>query len=233
MSRLRRRNLKRGIYHIYNRSAYKMWIFQTDEMKDFFLYLMKKFARKYELNIYHYCVMSNHFHLAIEGDMADISSYIATLGSRYSLYYKRTTDIGGGTIWDGRFRSILVQKEGYLSRLGRYIELNPVRAGVVSAEDIYRYRWSSARHYLYGEADELVIPIEHPFFKNIESYSYHEKKRYADYLRIPHEEDLTLFRSEAEQIGDEGFLACVVRMVGGRRQLGKGQPKMERKNKQS
>lgn len=225
MGRLKRKNLKRGIFHIYNRSAYHMWILQSDEMKDFFLYLMRKFARKYELNFYHYCIMSNHFHFAVEGDIAAISSFMATLCSRYSLFYKRTSQCGGGTIWDGRFRSILVQKQGYLSRLGRYIELNPVRAGMLAAENISHYRWSSAHYYLQGESDELVVPMDHPFCANIESYSHHQKRLYADYLRVPYLEDIELFRSDAEQIGDEGFLASVISFVGGRKQLSRGHPK--------
>ncbi len=225
MSRIRRNRLKRGIYHVYNQSAYKMWVFQTDEMKDFFLYLMRKFADKYALNFYHYCIMSNHFHFALEGEIADISSFMNSLCSRYSLFYKRTTGIGGGTIWNGRFKSVLVQKQGYLRRLGRYIELNPVRAEMISPENLTSYRWSSAQAYLYGVTDSLIIPSAHPFYADLDSYSAHQCKDYAAYLRLPYFEDVTLFDSDAEQIGDDAFLAGCTQSIGGRMQLSRGHPK--------
>ncbi|MFI3243980.1 MAG: transposase [Akkermansia sp.] len=226
MSRIRRKRLKRGIYHVYNHSAYKMWVFQTDEMKDFFLYLMRKFADKYELNFYHYCIMSNHFHFAIEGEIADISSFMNSLCSRYSLYYKRTTGMGGGTIWDGRYKSILVQKQGYLRRLGRYIELNPVRADMLAAKALPLYRWSSAHHYLHGTTDSLIFPANHPFYADLGSYSINQCKSYAEYLRLPHNEDITLFGSNTEPIiGDEAFLASCTQEISGRKRISRGRPK--------
>ena len=77
MGRLARRNLGNGVYHVYNRCANNMWILDTDEDKNKFLNLLVKYKEKYHFSIYHYCIMSNHFHLAIEGDIKDISSFIS------------------------------------------------------------------------------------------------------------------------------------------------------------
>ena len=69
MGRLPRRNFGAGVYHIYNRCANNLWILDSPECKDKFLELLERLSGKYELNIYHYCVMSNHFHIAAEGSI--------------------------------------------------------------------------------------------------------------------------------------------------------------------
>ena len=89
MGRLPRRNLGAGVYHIYNRCANNLWILDSPECKDKFLELLERLSGKYELNIYHYCVMSNHFHIAAEGNMKNISSFVSGLSCQYSKFYHR------------------------------------------------------------------------------------------------------------------------------------------------
>ncbi len=214
MGRLPRRKLGRGVYHVYNRSAHDMWILDTDEHKARFMHLLKRYAQKYSVNIYHYCIMSNHFHLAIEGDITEISAFISGLCSRYSLFYHKHMQRGHGSIWQGRYKSILVQKENYLSRLGRYIELNPVRAEMISRNELHHYKWSSAYYYLNGKCDKLIKPLKHPYFVNCESFSESCKKRYAAYLNVQDEDDLSLFRAQAEAIGDNDFLSSTASVFG-------------------
>lgn len=228
MGRLKRRDLKRGIYHVYNKSANNAWILNEDEMKERFLNLLKHFAVKFPVNIYHYCIMSNHFHLAIEGDIETISKFVSALSSQYSRFYRSVTETGSGPIWQGRYHSVFVQKEGYLSRLGRYIELNPVRAKIIEPSMLSSYRWCSAKNYLQGIHDTLVKPVDHPFNQTVEVYSEAHMKRYSEYLHIPfkeYEEDTMLFRSNVTQIGDENFLRRLVAGICGRSQLRKGRPK--------
>ena len=73
MGRLPRRNLGAGVYHIYNRCANNLWLLDSQECKNKFLELLERLSGKYELNIYHYCVMSNHFHIAAEGNAEYLS----------------------------------------------------------------------------------------------------------------------------------------------------------------
>ena len=183
--------------------------------------LIGRLRQKYSLNIYHYCVMSNHFHLAIEGDIKNISSLISGVCSRYSRHWHGAARNGYGPVWQGRYKSVIVQKANYLSRLGRYIELNPVRAGIVTGEQITEYRWSSAFCYLTGTADALVDPVRHPLFAEAGVYGEQERKLYADYLQVPYQEDIVLFRSKASRIGDENFLSKLV-SIGGRIKLRPG-----------
>lgn len=229
MGRLPRRRLRRGIYHVYNRSANKKWILEEDELKQRFLNLLIHFAELYTVNIYHYCIMNNHFHLAIEGDISEISKFVSSLCSRYSRYYHEQTDSGGGPIWQGRYKSILVQKEGYLSRLGRYIELNPVRAKMIDPIALANYPWCSARNYIKGISDGIIRPLDHPFNRQQDEYSIESQKVYAEYLRIPYDDDLILFRSDKKQIGDEGFLSSVIHTIGDRVKLSIGRPRTRKK----
>ena len=81
------------------------------------------------------------------------------------LLYKLFSSVfpyGFGPVWQGRFKSVIVQKSVYLSRLGRYIELNPVRAGIVDPANIVDYLWSSARFYLTDEKSPVIAPEKHP-----------------------------------------------------------------------
>jgi len=81
MGRINRCRQRSGIYHIYNRSANQIWILDTDDLKLQFLTLTERFKAKYHLKITHYCIMSNHFHFAIEGDMSNSLRAIFTSSS--------------------------------------------------------------------------------------------------------------------------------------------------------
>jgi len=101
--------------------------------------------------------------------------------------------------------------------------MNPVRAGIVPEAKIAEYRWSSAHCYLTGTADALVEPARHPLFADAGSYGAQERKLYADYLQVPYQEDIVLFRSKASRIGDVNFLGKLL-SIGGRIRLRPGRP---------
>lgn len=110
--------------------------------------------------VHAYVLMSNHVHLLITPATAGaVSRFMQALGRRYVRYvndrHERT-----GTLWEGRFKSCLVDNERYLLRCYRYIELNPVRAAIVA--DPADYRWSSHRCNALGKPDALVTP--HPTY---------------------------------------------------------------------
>ena len=205
MGRLPRRNLGAGVYHIYNHCANNLWILDSPEYKYKFLELLERLSGKYELNIYHYCVMSNHFHIAAEGSIKNISSFVSGLSSQYSKFYHQTGQNGSGPVWQGRFKSVLVQKSIYLSRLGRYIELNPVRAGIVDSANIANYPWSSARFYLTDKKSPVILPENHPLWQPPVDEKF--RQNYAEYLSLPYDEDLQKFRSSASVVGDEDFFS--------------------------
>ncbi len=111
-----------------------------------------KAKERYQFYLYAYCLMANHFHLLLETRLPNISKIMHYIKGSYTTYYnirhQRT-----GHLFQGRFKSIIVDKDSYLLELSRYIHLNPVRGGVVKEPDAYI--WSSYRGYV-GKKDEYI-----------------------------------------------------------------------------
>lgn len=225
MARISRSRMSAGVYHVFNRGLNSGWILNAAEERDSFFELLCRKAQAHRVNIYHYCVMSNHFHLAIEVlDTGTLSSFVSGLCSQYSKSWHRRHRNGNGTIWQGRFKSIIVQKELYLNQLGRYIEQNPVRANIVkSAEE---YQWSSARAYTEEHADPLVDPRQHPYRENWGTNESECRINYREYLRITSQEEREIFSSANECfcLGDETFQAKLMQ-TSGRMAIRPGRPK--------
>jgi hypothetical protein len=97
--------------------------------------------------------MPNHFHLLIERKHYPLASVMKSLLSMYAVYYNKKYE-KAGPVFQGRYTSILCQKEDYLLKLIRYINQNPVRAGFVDSPD--RWKWSSYRHVLKPETSKIV-----------------------------------------------------------------------------
>ncbi|EWY38519.1 transposase IS200 [Skermanella stibiiresistens SB22] len=103
-----------------------------------------------------YCLMTNHVHLLLTPTDADAPSRVMKrLGQRYVQYVNRSHQ-RSGTLWEGRFRSCPVDEDSYLLACYRYVELNPVRAGMVA--DPADHRWSSHRANAFGETSALITP---------------------------------------------------------------------------
>ena len=118
-------------YHVVQRGNNREVCFLEPDNYQFYLELWQALSKRYGVAVHAYCLMTNHIHfLATPMDEMALSNAMKVVGSRYAQYvnkaYKRT-----GTMWEGRHRSSLVQSEKYLLTCSRYIELNPVRAGMV------------------------------------------------------------------------------------------------------
>ena len=223
MGRIPRWRQRDGIYHVYNRSLGKMPILRDPEAKDRFVDILRRKLEKSQLNVYHYCIMNTHFHLAVEVlDMKDLSTFISGLSSSYCKYFRQSGNLGNGPLWQGRYRSILVQKEKYLLNLARYIEQNPVRAGAVATPE--EWRWSSAHAYFSGESDGIVNPTEHPLLSEKFSSAAEREMYFKNFWDILPEEDMKLFHSSINAIGDDDFLAKV-RNTADRTVLPAGRPR--------
>ncbi len=131
-----------ALYHITSRGNAKQDIFVNDEDRIEFLEILRKARNRYNAIIYAYCLMDNHYHLLVETPDANISQLMRQLNGvytqRYNFTHRKT-----GHLFQGRFKSILVQQDLYLLELCRYIVLNPVRAGMVKAAK--DWPWSSYR----------------------------------------------------------------------------------------
>ncbi len=177
-----------------------------------------------------YVLMTNHVHLLVTPERAAaIPRLIIAVGRRYVQYinatYRRT-----GTLWDGRYKSSLVQEETYLLLCQRYIEMNPVRAGMVA--DPGEYPWSSYRHHALGQADRIVSP--HPLCLALGTTAADRQKSYRELflgaLADAPIDELRMALNQNQPIGNARFYAQVQAATGQRRELKKRgrPPKKER-----
>jgi len=142
--------------HIIQRGNNRQVIFQTDDDYLFYLEKLLAAANKHQCDIHAYVLMTNHVHLLVTPHTKEgISKMMQMLGRYYVQYfnrhYKRT-----GTLWEGRYKASLIDTENYLFTCMQYIELNPVRAGIVKQPS--DYRWTSYHYNALGQQDELVTP---------------------------------------------------------------------------
>jgi len=124
--------------------------------------------------LYHYSLMPNHVHLVLETIPETIlAKFMKQINLSYMYHYKRKYSYVGH-LWQGRFKSLLINRDEYLIVCGKYVEINPVRANIV--KDPKDYKWSSYNHYAYGEKNPLVD--NDPLY---ESLGKNELERQASY----------------------------------------------------
>ncbi|MFH1790507.1 MAG: transposase [Candidatus Omnitrophota bacterium] len=147
-------------YHVISRGLEKKRVYREDPDYEKFIKLLKSCKEKFDLKIYTWCLMPTHPHLVTSCNM--LSEAMHFLNFSYAQYfnykYKRV-----GYLWQGRFKSYIVEKDKYLLNLLSYVEYNPVRAKIVDTPE--EYRWSSYRARVLGY-DEfgLLDPVN--FFCN-------------------------------------------------------------------
>lgn len=142
--------------HAVQRGNNRAACFREDADRSFFVHQLGRLLVEESCSLHAYCLMTNHIHLLLTPERTDscgrLFKRLGVLHTQYTNHrYRRT-----GTLWEGRFRSCLVQSEHYLIACQRYIELNPVRAGIVSHPNAYT--WSSYRANAEGVHDFLVTP---------------------------------------------------------------------------
>lgn len=150
------------IYHVINRSNNKQKVFHKDQDFKVFIKLMEKAKEHYPINIFAYCLMPNHFHFvlipSLPNHLGKWMHWLMTTHARRYHYYYNTS----GHIWQGRFKSFIIQNDEHLLTVLRYVERNPVRARhVFSARD---WLWSSHRERIGIELEKIIdnIPIKLP-----------------------------------------------------------------------
>lgn len=142
--------------HIIKRGNNRQACFYADEDYQFFLHHLGELAMRFKCEVHAYVLMTNHFHLLITPYMGRGASLLMKLlGQRYVQYVNKTYR-RCGTLWDGRFRSSLVQSTRYVLACYRYIEMNPVRASM--ARHPGEYPWSSHAANAEGKQVKWLVP---------------------------------------------------------------------------
>jgi len=142
-----------AIYHVISRGIRKDNIYYENKDKDKFLYKLKETKEKYNLKIFSYCLMVNHYHLLIRTPKSNLTKAMHYLNASYTNWFKSKHEIVG-PIFQGRYKSILVEDESYLLTLSSYIHLNPLRAGMV--EYLKDYKYNSYNEYINKTENNLV-----------------------------------------------------------------------------
>jgi len=150
--------------HVVSRGNNRAAIFHEKEDREFYRAYLRHAARRHGVAVHAYVLMTNHVHLlATPATTASMPKVMHAANLVYARYfndkYKRT-----GTIWEGRYKAAIIDSDSYLLTCMRYIELNPVRAGIV--EDPARYPWSSFAANALGALDPLVTP--HPLYQRLD-----------------------------------------------------------------
>lgn len=140
MARPLRIELHGGLYHITSRGDRREDIFIDDADRRQWLTLLGEVCARYNWFCHAYCLMDNHFHIVVETVDSNLSAGMRQLNGVYTQWHNRTHD-RVGHVFQGRFKAVMVQREGYLLELARYVVLNPVRAGMCNQPD--DWPWSS------------------------------------------------------------------------------------------
>ena len=207
MARLPRLTLPGYPHHIIQRGNNRQAIFTTTADYQALLGLIEVQAKKFEVDVHAYVLMSNHFHLlATPQTDTGLPQMMQAVGRSYVRYFN---DLQGrtGTLWEGRYRSTLIQTDRYLLACMAYIDLNPVRAGLVT--EAVDYPWSSHGLYVGVRQDKLISP--HSLYWGLANTPFGREAAYADLVRagISADQQAALTRSTLAgwALGEDDFVA--------------------------
>ncbi|MBC7548014.1 MAG: transposase [Polaromonas sp.] len=181
MARLPRLTLPNYPHHVIQRGNNQQSVFTQTEHFQRFLALLEEQSRKYQVAVHAYVLMNNHFHLLATplSDNQGLSRMMQAVGRSYVRYFNDIT-MRSGTLWEGRYRSTVIQAEAYLLPCQVYIDQNPVRAGLTS--DAANYLWSSHAYYLGLRPDKLITP--HSLVWTLGNTPFEREVAYAELVRL-------------------------------------------------
>jgi REP-associated tyrosine transposase len=220
--------------HAVQRGNNRSPCFVADEDRSFYLFHLGRGLTRFGCELHAYCLMTNHVHLLVTPRDADSCALLMKhLGQLHSQYfnklYSRT-----GSLWEGRFRSCLVQSERYLLTCYRYIELNPVRAGLVAHPR--GYRWSSYGENAAGSPAGLIKP--HAEYLRLGPNAEERRQAYVglfgSYADAQLVEELRSATNGGYAFGDAQFRIAMARALGRRVERGRpGRPSRGTENGES
>lgn len=189
MARLPRLILPGQPHHVVLRGNNRQAIFFSDVDRQHWLDILAEAAALYRVAIHAFVLMDNHVHLLLSPENAEgLSRMMQAVGRRYVGWFNARHQ-RSGTLWEGRFRAGLIEGERHLLACMRYIELNPVRAGLCT--EAAQWPWSSAAHHLGLTRQSLIT--EHPLYWSLGNTPFEREHAYREFLQqgvAPAEVDL-------------------------------------------
>lgn len=207
MARLPRLTVTGYPHHVILRGNNRQDIFIDARDRERMLALLQDRADKAGVEVHAYVLMSNHLHLLLTPRQdGALPQLMQAVGRAYVLYFNKRHG-RTGTLWEGRYRSTLIESERYLLACMVYIDLNPVRAGMVA--DAADHPWSSHAHYLGRRIDRLVTP--HPLYWELGNTPFAREAAYAELARAGLKRDqqtaLTESALKGWALGSPGFVS--------------------------
>ncbi len=180
MARLARLTLPNHLHHVLHRAHNRQNVFTTTTDFECFLQLLTHHAGQFEVAVHAYALMSDQVHLMAtpQQDNNGVPRMMQAVGRSYGRYFNDLNS-RSGTLWDGRYRSTLIQAERWGLACMVYGDLNPVRAGLVA--DAASYPWSSHAHYVGRRVDPLITP--HAVAWALANTPFSREAAYAELVR--------------------------------------------------
>jgi len=191
--------------HVIQRGNNRSACFHADGDRSFYLFHLGRALDRFDCALHAYCLMPNHLHLLLTPATAEGCALLMKQTSQLQAQYMNRTYQRTGALWEGRYRSSVVQSEQYLLTCYRYIELNPVRAGLVQRP--HEYLWSSYRANAMSAASALVTP--HGEYVRLGATEAERKHAYAELVASGIEDtalsDIRLSVNSGQALGDRAF----------------------------
>lgn len=223
MARLPRLYFPGCAQHVIQRGNNRNACFYREADYKAYLAFLKAAATRYAVDIHAYVLMTNHVHLLVTpSDKEGVSRMMQAQGRKYVQYFNFTHE-RTGTLWEGRYRSTLVDADDYLLSVYRYIELNPVRAGMTPHPS--EYPWSSYRSNAMGKPIQLLTP--HPLYMRLGKTDEERRVAYRSlFLGAVPEQEVATIREATNKgwvLGNDRFTAQIEAATGRRTMpLGRG-----------
>lgn len=143
-----------AVYHVTNRGNERKPIFKEDQDRVQFLEILAQSLETYDVRLHSFVLMTNHFHLLVETSLGNLGEFMRHFNITYTSYFNRRHK-RAGHLYQGRYKSLLIEKDTYLSAVSRYIHLNPVKVGIIRKKPVkeqlkylWQYKWSSLPGFL-------------------------------------------------------------------------------------
>lgn len=216
--------------HVVQRGNNQADCFFGPEDREFYLFHLSRFLPRAQCRLHAYCLMTNHVHLLLAAEQAHgCALLMKSIGQLYAQYFNKRYD-RSGYLWQGRFKSCLVQSEDYVLACYRYIELNPVRAGITKRPD--EYPWSSYAANAKGEP--LAFLSSHEEYERLGRNPPERQAVYRDLFGQPQPvqqvDEIRTATNGGYALGNAAFKRAMARTLGRRVEKGSaGRPAQRKK----
>ncbi len=226
MARALRIHFPGAIYHVSSRmlgswKSERNQLFRDENDRERFLRRLQQSVQDFDVRLYSYCLMSNHFHLLLETPRANLSKFMQSLNTGYTVYYNRRHRRHGHLL-DGRYKAELVASDEYLLKLSRYIHLNPVatsawkkRAIKEKVQYLRSYRWSSYQTYI-GRCKTVDYLDTQPLYNLVKIFGKDGPRGFREYVEfglVDNDKELhEALDQSSKGIGDHDFRILIERL---------------------